>query len=233
MTNSQKTVATQTQTAVNTANANEPITWTNLQTISERIGLRALKTVYAKSGDDMIRRLYNGLVIDILSNENNVNENLSDGYDVASTAKMFLCEYIGKTLDATADNGEKDKDGNPVSILRACFRAVNRYIMGERQRVFKSIYIDDIENEQLLIVPFQWDIDNITDYNAVNDIIKSLNLSEREKQALNVRMRGKSLDDTAKLLGVARGSINKYMQRIRAKAEKCEKLLPFIGKMQG
>ena len=117
---------------VDTANPAEIITADNVQTMGERIAVRALKTCYQKGGQPFIYALYCGLVADITENKK-AGLPLSDGYDIAQTASAFLCEYIGKTLQDTTTDGQTDKDGQPVTILRACFRAVNRYIMGESQ----------------------------------------------------------------------------------------------------
>ena len=90
------------------------ITAENVQTIGERIAIRALKTCYQKGGQPFIYSLYCGLVADITENKK-TGAPLSDGYDIAQTACAYLCEYIGKGLhDKTAD-GQTDKDGNPVA----------------------------------------------------------------------------------------------------------------------
>ena len=200
----------------------EIITADNVQTMGERIAVRALKTCYQKGGQPFIYSLYCGLVADITENKK-TGAPLSDGYDIAQTACLFLCAYMGKTLqDKTAD-GQTDKDGNPVTILRACFRAVNRYIMGERQREYKRAYVDEIdENGNALFyeIPDEWDIPTATDYKRVNELITALKLSQNEKRFLSYRLRGYSLDVIAQKMGIARGNVNTYRQRIKAKADK-------------
>ncbi len=200
----------------------EIITADNVQTMGERIAVRALKTCYQKGGQPFIYSLYCGLVADITENKK-TGAPLSDGYDIAQTACLFLCAYMGKTLqDKTAD-GQTDKDGNPVTILRACFRAVNHYIMGERQREYKRAYVDEIdENGNALFyeIPDEWDIPTATDYKRVNELITALKLSQNEKRFLSYRLRGYSLDVIAQKMGIARGNVNTYRQRIKAKADK-------------
>lgn len=127
-----------------TASPAEIITADNVQTMGERIAVRALKTCYQKGGQPFIYALYCGLVADITENKK-TGAPLSDGYDIAQTASAYLCEYIGKTLQDKTTDGQTDKDGQPVTILRACFRAVNRYIMGERQHDYKRVYVDEID----------------------------------------------------------------------------------------
>ena len=204
--------------AKTTENGATVITADNVKTIGERIAIKALKTVYAKSGHDFILRLYNGLIADI---NDKTQKTLSDGYDVASVAQLYLLAYMGKSLQDTTN--EKDKDGNPATVLRCCFRAVNRYIMGERQKVYKCVYVDDYnENGERLYyeIPQEWDIDGATDYKTITAIITALKLSVNEKRFLTYRLRGYSLDVIAQKMGVARGNVNTYRQRIKAKADK-------------
>lgn len=201
----------------------EIITADNVQTMGERIAVRALKTCYQKGGQPFIYSLYCGIVADITENKK-TGAPLSDGYDIAQTASAFLCDYIGKTLQDTTTDGQTDKDGQPVSILRACFRAVNRYIMGERQREYKRAYVDEIDEKTgatlYYEIPEFYDIPTATDYKRVNELITALKLSQNEKRFLSYRLRGYSLDVIAQKMGIARGNVNTYRQRIKAKADK-------------
>lgn len=216
---------TQAKTTENTV-----ITAENVKTIGERIAIKALKTVYAKSGHDFILRLYNGLIADI---NDKTQKTLSDGYDVASVAQLYLLAYMGKSLNDTTD--EKDKDGNPATVLRCCFRAVNRYIMSERQKVYKCVYVDDYnENGERLYyeIPQEWDIDGATDYKTITAIITALKLSVNEKRFLTYRLRGKSLNDIAHIMSVKRDTLNSYAKRIKDKAKNNDSLSPFIEKLK-
>lgn len=200
----------------------EIITADNVQTMGERIAVRALKTCYQKGGQPFIYALYCGLVADITENKK-TGAPLSDGYDIAQTACAYLCEYIGKGLhDKTAD-GQTDKDGNPVTILRACFRAVNRYIMGERQHEYKRLYVDEIDekgNALYYEIPEFWDIPTATDYKTVTAKIAEMKLSMNEKRVLTYRLRGVSLEGIARIIGADKRNVTTYLQRIRTKAQK-------------
>ena len=205
---------------VNTA---EIITAENVQTMGECIAIKALKTYYQKSGQPFIYSLYCGLVADITENKK-TGAPLSDGYDIAQTASAFLCEHIGKTLQDTTTDGQTDKDGNPVTILRACFRAVNRYIMGERQHDYKRVYVDEIDTktgETLYYeIPESWDMPTAADYKTVTAKIAEMGLSMNEKKFLTYRLRGYSLEKIAPIMGVKRDTLNVYRKRIKAKADK-------------
>lgn len=202
-----------------TATPAEIITADNVQTMGERIAVRALKTCYQKGGQPFIYTLYCGLIADITENKK-TGAPLSDGYDIAQTASAFLCEYIGKTLQDTTADGQTDKDGQPVSILRACFRAVNRYIMGERQHDFKRVYVDDIDENGATLyyeIPAEWDTPTATDYKHITAVIKALNLTSRQAQILRYRLSGKSIHQIADILKIHRKTLQEHMQALQRK----------------
>ena len=202
-----------------TATPAEIITADNVQTMGERIAVRALKTCYQKGGQPFIYTLYCGLIADITENKK-TGAPLSDGYDIAQTASAFLCDYIGKTLQDTTTDGQTDKDGQPVSILRACFRAVNRYIMGERQHDFKRVYVDDIDENGATLyyeIPAEWDTPTATDYKHITAVIKALNLTSRQAQVLRYRLSGKSIHQIADILKIHRKTLQEHMQALQRK----------------
>ena len=199
-------------------NDTETITDETAQTMGERIAIRALKTTYQASGNPFILRLYCGLIVDILHNTKSATDNITDGYDIAQNAVLFLLSYRGQKLTDNANNGETDKDGNPVNILRACFRIVGRYIDGERQKEYKRAYLEDADGV-FYEIPFKWDLPTIADYKAVARVIEKLKLSQMEKRIFSMRMQGKSRDEIATALNIARGNVNTYCQRIAKKAQ--------------
>ena len=204
---------------VDTVNPAEIITADNVQTMGERIAVRALKTCYQKGGQPFIYALYCGLVADITENKK-TGAPLSDGYDIAQTASAYLCEYIGKTLQDTTTDGQTDKDGQPVTILRACFRAVNRYIMGERQHDYKRVYVDEIDENGATLyyeIPAEWDTPTATAYKGVTDTIKALNVTSRQAQILRYRLSGKSIHQIADILKIDRKTLREHMQALQRK----------------
>ena len=217
-----KTTTTPAALAPAQVNTAEIITAENVQTMGECIAIKALKTYYQKSGMPFIYSLYCGLVADITDNKK-TGAPLSDGYDIAQTASAFLCAYIGKRLDDTSADGQTDKNGKPVTILRACFRAVNRYIKGERQYEYKRLYVDEIdENGNTLYyeIPDEWDMPTAADYKTVTAKIAEMGLSMNEKKFLTYRLRGYSLAKIAPIMGVKRDTLNVYRKRIKDKAQK-------------
>ena len=190
-----------------------------MQTMGERIAVRALKTCYQKGGQPFIYALYCGLVADITENKK-TGAPLSDGYDIAQTASAYLCEYIGKTLQDKTTDGQTDKDGQPVTILRACFRAVNRYIMGERQHDYKRVYVDEIDENGATLyyeIPAEWDTPTATDYKHITAVIKALNLTSRQAQILRYRLSGKSIHQIADILKIHRKTLQEHVQALQRK----------------
>lgn len=235
------------------------ITAETVVTMGERIAIKAMKTNLQAGGNadtaeknsqngkptangnfNFLYGLYCGLVADVHNRQNNNPAPFSDGYDIAQTASAFLCGYIGKRLNDTADNGETDKDGKPITILRATFRAVNRYIMGERRREYKRAYVDETDENGKIVyyeIPLEWDTPTATDFKRVTEIINALNLTDKQAQILRYRLRGIAVDTTetkkgqdtpratsihtiARKMGMSRQAVLKHLQAIQTKLRK-------------
>lgn len=210
----------------------ETITAENVVKIGECVALKALKTCFMsgklKKEDDktetgfflVMYRLYASLIGDIVERKHDISAPLSDGYDVADIAISFLAERIGKRLSDKTDTDETDKDGNPISLLKACFRAVNRYIMGERRRLYKRVYLKDFENGAYIPAVKGWRIDDAETLKRVKKYIEEMHLSRQEHSFLKYRLCGYSLDKISKLMKVKRDTLNAVRSRVKAKAEK-------------
>lgn len=98
------------------------ITQDKIQYIGEIIAVAVIKTVMCRSGKNLYW-LYDGLIQDC-KRKADVNHIYSDGYDIAQTAMLFLCEHIGKQLGDTYITA-RDKI---ITIKQACFRFVDRYL---------------------------------------------------------------------------------------------------------
>ncbi len=229
------TITTKTQKATKTKTAKkvkkidskskylaQVITAENVQTIGEQTAQKALKTIYNKSADKFILSLINDLTNDLHNVKNDSAKTFSNGYDIAQTAICFYCQYIGKKLSAKANNGETDKDGNPIDIYRACLRTINRYILNNKNKVFKTVYLQDIDEngEHLAYIelPKSWDMPTITDYKQVTQAIENMRLSVTEKKILSARLRGYGNKSIAKKLCLSLSSVKTYLRRIQAKA---------------
>ncbi len=199
----------------------ESITAENVIEIGERVAVKALKTCYqASGGAPFVDFLFRSLIGDLNGARHDFMTPFSIAYDIADEAINFLCGHIGKKLSDPIDGETLDKKGNPVSILRACFRAVNRYIYGEKKRDFKRVYVENLETGAYIPVPYGWSIDDAESLKAVQKIVNEMHLSAKELTFLKYRLRGYSLDKIAEVMGAKRGTVNVYRQRVIAKAER-------------
>lgn len=202
-----------------TAPPAEIITAENVQALGERFAIKALRTYYQKSGMPFVHALYCRLIEDITESKQ-TGAPLSDGYDVAQTACAVLCRYIGKRLDDISADGQKDKHGNAITIKTAVFRAISRYVHGERQHEYKRAYVDDIEEngERLYYeIPDEWDMPTATDYKRVVQIIDALNLTAKQAQILRYRLRGLSLHRIAEKMSINRKTVQEHIKAIQRK----------------
>lgn len=233
-------MATKKQVAIEQASA-DIITAESVQQIGERIAIKAVKTVLSRSAGGkntkaangnngayiFINQIYTNLITDINNMPRkyegkkcvNINYIASDSYDIAQTAINFLCGYIGKRLTDSAANGQTDKNGAPVDIKRACFRAVNRYIMQQRTKQYKTVVLQDNSGAYITPPPL-WDMPTLHDIQTVKKAIAAMKLSNMERRILSMRMQGISINKITNKLRIARQSVQVYLKRIAAKAAK-------------
>ena len=119
--------------------------------------------------------------------------NFSDGYDVAQTAICALWVYAGKSLSDPIDGETKTKTGELVTVKTAVFRAISKYVHGERVHEYKRVFVDDMgETGELVyhMIPEEWDMPSAHDYTRVCALMDALNLPPRQAQVLKYRLRG-------------------------------------------
>lgn len=189
------------------------ITADNIKKIGELITLLTIRTVMCRSGKDLYR-LYDGLINDCNKSNDSLAE-YSDGYDIAQTAMLFLCEHIGKRL---GDNYTTTR-GNVISIKQACFRFTDRYLDKQftRHLAHTTAISDSIASSHITFI----DDESNNDYTAVDAIIKAMHLTSAEYETLSAYMSNLSNIEITKLLNANRTTIwrrrnsiiNKYSER--------------------
>lgn len=185
------------------------ITADNIKKIGELIALLTIRTVMCRSGKDLYR-LYDGLIKDCNKSNDSLAE-YSDGYDIAQTAMLFLCEHIGKRLD---DNYTTTR-GNVISIKQACFRFTDRYLDKQftRHLEYTTAISDSVASSHITFI----DDESNNDYTAVDAIIEALHLTPVEYETLSAYMSGLSHIEIASLLKVNRTTIWRRRTRIQEK----------------
>ena len=193
-------------------NDNNQITADTVQQIANAVTIRALKTNLAKSGNKAIERMY----FDAVSfAKNPETAQGGDGADLIQETAQYLWSYAGKSLLDTTGDGQTDKNGEEITILRGAFHNIRKIIYAHEQRQLKQCYIEDYESEHgEIAVPVKWDMPTYTDYITVTEIITALELNENQKYILNKKLQGYSNCDIARLKNVGESAIRNTLAKI-------------------
>lgn len=175
------------------------ITADNIKKIGELIALLTIRTVMCRSGKNLYR-LYDGLIKDCNKSNDSLVE-YSDGYDIAQTATLFLCEHIGKRLGDTYTTAH----GNIISIKQACFRFTDRYLDKQftRHLAHTTAISDSIASSSITFI----DDESNNDYTAVDALMAKMKLTAVEYETLCAYMAGLSYLEVTRLLNVNRTTI--------------------------
>ena len=185
------------------------ITADNIKKIGELIALLTIRTVMCRSGKDLYR-LYDGLIKDCNKSNDSLAE-YSDGYDIAQTAMLFLCEHIGKRLGDSYTTTR----GNVISIKQACFRFTDRYLDKQftRHLTHTTAISDSVASSHMTFI----DDESNNDYTAVDALIKRMHLTQGEYDVLCAYMSGLTYLEVTQLLKVNRTTIWRRRTRIQEK----------------
>ena len=185
------------------------ITEDNIKKISELIALLTIRTVMYRSGKNLYR-LYDGLIKDCNKSNDSLVE-YSDGYDIAQTAMLFLCEHIGKRLGGNYTTTR----GNVISIKQACFRFTDRYLDKQftRHLTHTTAISNIVATSHITFI----DGESTNDYTAVDALIERMNLTHGEYEVLCAYMSGLTYLEITNLLNVNRTTIWRRRMRIQEK----------------
>lgn len=185
------------------------ITVDNIKKIGELIAVLTIRTVMCRSGKDLYR-LYDGLIKDCNKSNNSLDE-YSDGYDIAQTAMLFLCEHIGKRL---GDNYTTTR-GNVISIRQACFRFTDRYLDKQftRHLTHTTAISDSVASSRITFI----DDESNNDYTAVDALIERMHLTQGEYDVLCAYMSGLTYLEVTQLLNVNRTTIWRRRMKLQKK----------------
>lgn len=181
----------------------------NIKKIGELIALLTIRTVMCRSGKDLYR-LYDGLIKDCNKSNDSLAE-YSDGYDIAQTAMLFLCEHIGKRLGGNYTT----TSGNVISIKQACFRFTDRYLDKQytRHLAHTTAISDSVASSHITFI----DDESNNDYTAVDALIERMQLTQGEYDVLCAYMSGLTYLEVTQLLNVNRTTIWRRRTRIQEK----------------
>ena len=191
----------------------EPISKDNVKLMGEMIALQALRTV-KKYDMKVADRLYIGLIKD-LHHMNEIDYTVSDGYDVAQTASYFIWQFAGRKVSEIYGKDRRDKE---ITIKLACYREVDRFIDGLRNRADRHgiiEYIDFTDYKALPMDPVNCFEQEQTDYTKYDALVEALQLSALELAILNCYMNGMQQSAVCSELSIGRGTINHRKASIR------------------
>lgn len=181
----------------------------NIKKIGELIALLTIRTVMCRSGKDLYR-IYDGLIKDCNKSRDSLDE-YSDGYDIAQTAMLFLCEHIGKRLGDIYTTSR----GNVISIKQACFRFTDRYLDKQftRHLAHTTAISDSVASSHITFI----EDESNNDYTAVDALIERMNLTQGEYDVLCAYMSGLTYLEVTQLLKVNRTTIWRRRMKLQNK----------------
>lgn len=185
------------------------ITADNIKKTGELIALLTIRTVMCRSGKDLYR-LYDGFIKDCNKSNDSLDE-YSDGYDIAQTAMLFLCEHIGKRL---GDNYTTAR-GDVISIKQACFRFTDRYL--DKQFTLHLAHTTAINDSVASSHTTFIDNDSDNDYATVDALIERMNLTQGEHDVFCAYMSGLTYLEVTQLLNVNRTTIWRRRMKLQNK----------------
>lgn len=151
---------------------------------------------------------------------------LTDAADLINVAAVAILD-IGRQCPCIQTSISNDTPYiMPEALRRKVYRAVSQYIYANAHRpALRDTYIEDLSHNDAgevtdvnyIRVTRYYDIDNITDYNAMQSMLTRLRTTLTAKQwtVLHKRLQGKSEDTIAAELGVTQQAVNATLQRIR------------------
>ena len=186
---------------------NETITAENVKRMGEFIALSALK--YSAMHSSYYSYLYRCLLKDVF-NPNEKEHIISDGYDYAQEAILFLCPLIGKK---PSDTYKTDKSGKIVSIRIACMRYVNKLIARDAKHTVTESSIEELKVEPIYKAKSNADKQQI----GAERTIRKMKLTKAEKAVLNCYMAGMTFVQIAKFLCVDNSTVWHRRHRLQIK----------------
>ena len=154
----------------------------------------------------------------------------SIGYDIVQEVGQYLQANIGLAKTAPNTEGECTSDGKPCDIMRTAFRKANRFIISERHKQSKTVYLEDYDDggERLIAVPRKWGFEYALSYKRYIAALESLELSTLQYRFVKLRTEGNTLSECAKALSTTEALLLKEQKHIYTKVVKCEAFKPYV-----
>ncbi len=182
----------------------------NIMTIGKVITFSSLKCVQGCTGLDLTR-YYKGLIKNI-HHPTDIEDTLSDGFEIYQEALCYLCNFMGKKV---GDTYAMDRKGKVVTIFRACLRYTEKFIMK-----YIRLSSDTVELETGKDKPCH-KIDITEEEHDKADRIKSqLDLTPKQSAVLECYINNMRLTDIAIELKMLPSSVCNLRKKIQQKYTK-------------
>lgn len=186
------------------------ITADNVKDLGEYIATVALKRVMHCYGERGYK-LYYGLLEDIVHTKA-ANQTINEGYEIASEAICYLCEFIGKPLGKIV---ARDKNGKEYSIKDMCFKTTFRFINKSESYVSK---IADINHPYIMEMSVPFESESVKEKKPdIKQNIRKLTLTKKQKQVVNLVMKGMNPYQVSIKLKLTNQAIYARLKQVRYK----------------
>lgn len=167
----------------------EKISPDNIVRIGELLALGALKYM---CGHKMLHGMYADLARDI-AYKNVAGYVLTESYDLVQEAAMFLCGYMGMTVNDV-------KDGEQCTVRRLC----NKTLCHKIYELWKvKRYTESMDALPRSREPFtEFGCEKTADHTKYYELMAKLRLTKGEKETIACYVAGISFTEQAKLLSV-------------------------------
>ncbi len=173
------------------------ITKDNVKELGENIAICSMKHLLPYRN---IYKLYNGMIWDMHSLDN-YERLITDGYDIAQEAIVYLCQFIGKKLGDMTEN----KYGKQITIKHGCASVVGNMIY-KHYKIFKNTMHLCATDKAKTVEPFD-ETDTEASYDKVDKIIAGMNLTKKQKLTLDCYLKGMREGEIIKFLNVVHSTV--------------------------
>ena len=186
----------------------EEIAQNNVLSMAELITIMEVRFQIGYVGSRM-QKMYADLYAD-LKNKNKLGYVLSNSYDLVQEAALFLCNYYGKHL---SDVIGYTKKGKSITIEIACIKKIMKIINRKTSDCYRTVELDALTPASEPRCEIMEEIEQ--DYTEYENVVKSLNLTENMRVALECRIKGLSYPEIGKILSRAQSTVFEYFIKMR------------------
>lgn len=123
---------------------------------------------------------------------------------------MYLCEHYGKRL---SDVLFYSKKGKPITVEIACIRKMMKLINRKMSDYYRRVSLDAMTPVSEPSYEIKEEV--VRDYTIYDTIVKSLNLTEKMRIALECRQNGLSYPEIGRVLSRAQATVYEYFIKMR------------------